>query len=75
MVYLDGVIYAGCVRDLDMRRKWMPGIGVRDLEWERTKGKGGGELMRDRVIKWDVEVHPTHFGTCGSVRLILPLVD
>ena len=54
-----GIMYAACIGDFEMRKKWAPGLGQRYLEQERSQnggqvGKSG--LMIDKMVKRDVEV-------------------
>ncbi|KAF8463096.1 hypothetical protein BDZ91DRAFT_732480 [Kalaharituber pfeilii] len=54
----SGIMYAACAGDLQMRRKYMPGLGQRALEKERRDigGKvGPSGLMIDKMVKWNVE--------------------
>lgn len=60
MHFHEGIMYAGCVSDFQMRtRKWLPGMGLRYLEKERSQNGGlVGEsgLMVDKMVKWNTEV-------------------
>ncbi|RPB22799.1 hypothetical protein L211DRAFT_302983 [Terfezia boudieri ATCC MYA-4762] len=53
-----GIMYAACVSDFQMRRKWIPGLGQRYLEQERSQNGGQvgqSGLMIDKMVKWNVE--------------------
>lgn len=73
MHFHAGTMYAACLGDFEMRKKWMPGLGHRYLEQERSQnggqvGKSG--FMIDRMVKWNVEVQPSLAGV-GLFRIYL----